>query len=770
MSEMLQREEQIFCDALEISNGSEREKFIRDQCGDDQALFRRVHQLLRMHQTAGRILDGTTFDVASAEAETVSLPQEGEIIGNYKLLQEIGEGGMGVVFMAEQLKPVRRKVALKIIKIGMDTRRVVARFEAERQALALMEHPCITKVLDAGSTENGRPYFVMELVRGKAITQFCDEKRLSVRNRLEIFEQICQAAEHAHQKGIIHRDLKPTNIMVTSNDGQPLPKIIDFGIAKATGDRLTDKTLFTNYGEMVGTPLYMSPEQAEMNDSDVDIRSDIYSLGVLLYELLTGTTPFADLKKKSLHAIREAIRSRDPQIASTRIMNLGSTLEQAAKDRGTDSRSLHRFIKGDIDWILVKCLCRKREDRYQSAGELAREIRRHLDGEPVEAAAPTVSYRLRKFAVRHKAAVSIAAILGFILLGSTVFSSYMAVRANELAQEAKANELRANELAQEAKANELRANELAQEAKANESRAVDAEKKLAEKMKQVAEDRDQKANLARLYGIELNEAEAAAMHNQRQFERLLNRQQKNFRSQSPSRSWLGNRSSTAPENSKMYVFPARNIARRQSSYQVVEKAPVDPDLLSDSKTEVLIPGAEQVRPGAKNRQKQMKMAIKQDHDVEHLNIVVLGDDLGKARAEYLQNLCETHKKRFGEKDPVAVNAMVQYGECLANQEQWEESEKVLKQTLHLILNNKYKNGDLHTGPVRLNLAKIYVGQGKDKHAEQQLLMWKTENQLGQAPPRIRKTIETIELQLKRLKNRKSRLEKLEDKLNQSKQK
>ncbi len=740
MGEMIQREEQIFCDAIEITDREQRAEFIRQQCGDDQSLYRRIQQLLRMHQTDGKILDGTTYASNGAKAETVSIPHAGESIGNYKLLQEIGEGGMGVVFMAEQSEPVRRKVAVKIIKIGMDTRRVVARFESERQALALMDHPCITKVLDAGSTESGRPYFVMELVRGKTITQFCDEKRLSVRQRLRIFEQICQAVEHAHQKGIIHRDLKPSNIMVTSNDGQPLPKIIDFGIAKATGDRLTDKTLFTNYGEMIGTPLYMSPEQAEMTESDVDTRSDIYSLGVLLYELLTGTTPFADLKKKSFHAIRDAIRSRDPQIASTRVMNLGDTLEKAAHDRGTDARSLHRFIKGDVDWILVKCLGRKRENRYQSAGELAREIRRHLDGEPVEAAAPTVSYRLRKFIVKHKAPVTIAAILGFILLGSTVFSSYMAIRANDLATQAKLNE----------------------------QRAVEAEQKLAEKMQQVQLDRDRKAELARRWGIELGEAEAAAIYNEEQYRKLYERQQRTSQQQQYWTQYLIPyiRNKNDKRQRQTRVHNIRGIARGQSMYRMAEKPRIN------SKNYPPVPSLHQIERANMgvdkiNQKKQMKIQSQQFADVNEVNIVIL-DDEEKAKAEYLKNLWVTHKKLFGEKDPIVVRVMAQYGECLANQKQWKESEKVLTETLDLMLCEENKGRDLPIGPVRLNLARTYSGQGKDEHAEKQILMWKAENKLQHLPPNVKKTLDTIDNQLRKLKGRKQRLNQLENKLRHSK--
>ena len=740
MGEIIQLEEQIFCDAIEISDPTERENFIREKCGSDSSLFQRILQLMKMHQTNGKILDGTTYDGTGALAETVSIPAEGDSIGNYKLLQEIGEGGMGVVFMAEQSRPVRRKVAVKIIKVGMDTRRVVARFESERQALAMMDHPCITKVLDAGSTDSGRPYFVMELVRGKTITQFCNEKRLSIRERLQIFEQICQAVEHAHQKGIIHRDLKPTNIMVTSNDGSPLPKIIDFGIAKATGDRLTDKTLFTNYGEMVGTPLYMSPEQAEMTDSDVDTRSDIYSLGVLLYELLTGTTPFSDLKKKSFHAIRDAIRSRDPQIASTRIMNLGDTLEKAAEDRGTDARSLHRFVKGDVDWILAKCLSRKRENRYQSAGELAREIRRHLDGEPVEAAAPTVSYRFRKFISKHRAPVTVAAVLGFILLGSSIFSSYMAVRANELAKQARSNELR----------------------------ALKAEKKLAEQYKEVRLDRDMKAELARRWGVELGEAEAAARYNEQQYRRLFERRQQ-FQIPSITEYLFSNRKERE-RKAKSKVQKIREISRSRLNYRTTQKPRLNSRRHAGERSLKMFQRMDTpATPSApatlaeKSAAKNIATVTTESVEPVELNIVVL-DDEQRARSEYLKNLCVTHRKLFGEKDPIVVNVMAKYGLCLTDQKQWKESEKVLEQTLQLMLCEENKDKNLPIGPVRLHLAQTYAAQGKDGNAEKQILQWKAENELKNVPDNVKQTLEILDKQLKKLKMRKKQLKQLQNQM------
>jgi serine/threonine protein kinase/tetratricopeptide (TPR) repeat protein len=370
------------------------------------------------------------------------------MIGPYKLLEQIGEGGFGVVFMAEQERPVSRRVALKVIKPGMDTRQVIARFEAERQALALMDHPNIAKVLDAGTTGEGardwglgtreeskvastpapspqplaphigRPYFVMELVRGIPITQFCDENCLSVPERLELFISVCHAVQHAHQKGIIHRDLKPTNVLVTLHDGKPVAKVIDFGVAKATGQRLTDRTLFTAFAQMIGTPLYMSPEQAEMSGLDVDTRSDIYSLGVLLYELLTGTTPFdkARLHEAAYDEIRRIIRHEEPPKPSTRISTLGQAAATTSTQRKSEPAKLRRLLRGDLDWIVMKCLDKDRNCRYETANGLARDIERYLTDEPVIARPPSTVYRFRKFARRQKTGLVLATVLTLALL------------------------------------------------------------------------------------------------------------------------------------------------------------------------------------------------------------------------------------------------------------------------------------------------------------------------------------------------------------------
>jgi len=412
-----------------------RDAFLKGACLGDPALHQRVEALVAAHDRPEPLPPSDApaakatikLDLAEAADEAV-----GKTIGRYKVLEKVGEGGCGVVYVAEQSEPVRRRVALKVIKLGMDTKQVVARFEAERQALAMMDHPNIAKVLDAGATETGRPYFVMELVRGIRITEYCDQASLTTNERIELFICVCQAIQHAHQKGIIHRDIKPSNILVTLHDGVPVPKVIDFGIAKATEGRLTDATVYTELHQFIGTPAYMSPEQAEMSGLDIDTRSDIYSLGVLLYELLAGSTPFdsKDLMADGLDQMRKMIREKEPVRPSTRFATLkGEELTTTAKRRSADTSKLIHQLKGDLDWIVMKCLEKDRRRRYDTATGLATDLTRHLNNEPVVARPPSAAYKFEKAFRRNKLAFAAGLAVAAALFLGIIASTLEAIRA-----------------------------------------------------------------------------------------------------------------------------------------------------------------------------------------------------------------------------------------------------------------------------------------------------------------------------------------------------
>jgi len=368
-------------------------------------------------------------------------------IGPYRILQVLGEGGMGVVYEAEQIEPVRRRVALKVMKLGMDTKEVVGRFEAERQALAVMDHPGIARVLDAGASDTGRPFFAMELVRGVPITDYCDTRRLTTRDRLELFLPVCHAIQHAHQKGVIHRDLKPSNVLITEVDGRPAAKVIDFGIAKAIGRHLTDKTLVTAYGQAMGTPAYMSPEQAEMSGLDVDTRTDIYSLGILLYELLVGTPPLDPLEVGLGTFIAQLVlRETDPPTPSTKVAALAARAKHLSANRGADPETLRRQMRGDLDWIVMKAIDKDRARRYETANGLARDIDRYLHDEPVVARPPSTRYRLGKFVKRHRGGVVVAGIFALAILVSSGVIAYLAVAATRARNVADQRRVQAEDL------------------------------------------------------------------------------------------------------------------------------------------------------------------------------------------------------------------------------------------------------------------------------------------------------------------------------------
>jgi serine/threonine protein kinase/tetratricopeptide (TPR) repeat protein len=432
MNDQSQREWAIFDAALQLPP-EQRAGYLKEACGNDAALGERVRTLLNADEQGDGPLDTPLLPNLK---ETIVLAEPahekpGDRISHYKILQQIGEGGCGVVYMAEQEKPVWRHVALKVIKQGMDTKNVIARFEAERQALALMEHPNIARVFDAGATESGRPFFVMELVRGKKITEYCDENRLTTEERLELFTQVCKAIQHAHQKGIIHRDIKPSNVLVTLHDVVPVPKVIDFGIAKATDRRLTDKTLFTAFEQVIGTPAYMSPEQAEMSGLDIDTRSDIYSLGVLLYELLTGRTPFDPQKLMAcgVDAMRRLIREQEPPKPSTCLSTmLDADLTTVARQRHAPTQKLIDLVRGDLDWIVMKSLEKDRTRRYESASSFAGDIEHYLNHEPVSARPPSSLYRLQKLVRRHKTLFAAGAAVAVAIVAGLVVSTYLFFR------------------------------------------------------------------------------------------------------------------------------------------------------------------------------------------------------------------------------------------------------------------------------------------------------------------------------------------------------
>ena len=468
MSAISQREEDLFDEARRIVDPTARAAFLDGACDGDPALRRRIDDLLKAESAAEEFFaEGRS--VVSAPGSGLPLPVRasgcdlpgeeaiGTRIGRYKLLEKIGEGGCGIVYMAEQEEPVRRRVALKIIKLGMETKSVIARFEAERQALAMMDHPNIARVFDAGATDRGPPYFVMELVRGVKITKYCDDNRLDARQRLDLFVQICHAIQHAHQKGIIHGDIKPSNIMVALHDGVPVPKVIDFGISKATEARLTDKLLFTAYALLIGTPGYMSPEQAQMGGVDIDTRSDIYSLGVLLYELLTGRTPFdaKELLAAGLDAMRKTLREKEPARPSARVATLErEDLKLAAEHRRTEPARLVSMLKGDLDWIVMKALEKDRARRYETANGLAMDIQRHLGDEPVIARPPSWRYRFLKLVRRNRVVFIAGSAVALALVSGMGASTWLFLKERDARHRAVAAEQQQARLRHEAELRE----------------------------------------------------------------------------------------------------------------------------------------------------------------------------------------------------------------------------------------------------------------------------------------------------------------------------
>lgn len=628
MNETVSYEEQIFLEAVSIECGEARDTFLQQACESDRDLRLRIEGMIAIHGYQDSVLDKTS-QTSFAPVEAKDPITTGTMIGPYKLLQQIGAGGMGVVFMAQQEEPVRRKVAIKVIRHGMDSKNVIARFEAERQALAIMNHPNISRIYDAGVTDSGRPYFVMELITGLPITRFCDKRKLTLQKRLELFQKVCHAVQHAHQKGVIHRDIKPSNIMVTQIEGAFSPKIIDFGIAKAINQSLTEKTLFTSYGNMVGTPEYMSPEQAELNGLDVDTCSDVYSLGVVLYELMTGTTPFYQLKDSGLRQFCDAICTKEPELASTRVNKLNDTLDKVTDNRGVAGRELKLFLRGDVDWILAKCLAKRREDRYATVADLASDIRRYLNGEPVLAAAPSRSYRVRKFLARHRLASTTVAILAASMLVTTLVSFAFATRA-----------INAEKLAN----SRLQDTELAQRLAENErDRALAAESKLRELERG---SRREAANAQALVRY-INHANSVPFCDE-------------------------------PETVDSALLASEIAAAESTDWQQVSpnQIGISPDgnmflAKNDEALTIEFPNGIDVR-AASDYQIHVKAVGRENRKCAEQVLVMVSDEL---------------EKRFGETDLFLVEPKMKLAEILMENEDWQEAERNLRETSNILKTN-----------------------------------------------------------------------------------
>lgn len=693
-------EERIFLAALELAPHVDRHEFLTKKCGGDTKLRMRIEELLAFHQRGDNILDDTSAGRLGSTADLDSIVA-GTSIGPYKLLQEIGVGGMGVVFMAEQTEPIRRKVAVKIIKLGMDTRNVIARFEAERQALAMMDHPNITKVFDAGMTTTGRPYFVMELVTGLAITDYCDREKLSLRDRIELFHQVCVGIKHAHQKGIIHRDLKPSNVMVTHYDGVPVPKIIDFGIAKAIDQSLTDKTLFTSYGNMIGTPEYMSPEQAEMSGQDIDTRADVYSLGVLMYELLTGTTPFSHWKKKGIHKICQAICYEEPELASTRVNNLVDTVKEISSNRSTDIRSLKRILRGDMDWILSKCMSKKRGERYESAADLARDVKRYLDGQPVEAVGPKLSYRTSKFVNKHKTAISFATVVLVAMCAATIVSTTFAFKATH------AEQLASNRLV-EVEQERDRAMAAEQRYKQERDRAKAAERNYKE--------------LERTSRIEVAAARALQKYNNTFSERRVQAHYPKRLIHRNGKAVFLSEGNDTVKSSANVVAVGRNV-RGGAEPHIVEIETTKGHLTANanpgpqSRTFQIVIGDTGTfkvnRAHGNNNDVHVVGKLVADSNRPHF---VIEDEQGPMKI--LQLLVNEQRELFGPDDEVVANTIIELGNEYLEREDWINAENQYREVRDML--KGHTSGDGRIAKVELMLSKALLNQDKTAAAKKTL--------------------------------------------------
>jgi serine/threonine protein kinase len=697
MSPSSEREEALFAEALARPE-SERAAFLDRACAGDATLRARLAALFDAHAAPSSALD-----------ELVTLPafrsdeRPGDQIGRYKLLEILGEGGCGIVYLADQKEPVRRRVALKVIKLGMDSVEVVARFEAERQALALMDHPNIANVLDAGTTDTGRPYFVMELVSGSRITAYCDEHRLSLTKRLELFIQVCHAIQHAHQKGIIHRDIKPSNILVTEVDGVPVPKVIDFGIAKATQGQLTDRTVLTAIAQFVGTPAYMSPEQAEFSGRDIDTRSDIYSLGVLLYEMIAGRPPFdpGPLLEAGLDEVRRHIREVEPPRPSTRLSTLTDAERAAiAQQRNTEPGRLSTLLRSDLDWIVMRCLEKDRTRRYDTANGLANDIQRYLNHEPVTASPPSAVYRLRKLVVRHKVFFASAAAVMFVLLAGSVVSTWQAVRAVRAERLASARlqaELTARQDADTQRklaVDRLGSAQAAQQEAEKARTHADEQRKVADEQRKVADEQRVRAEASL-------KAESAALRDSEQQKALAEKERR--RALAAEKSARDEAAISAAVNQ----FLQDDLLRQADSRAQAEAQSIpDPDL---KVRDALDRAAERVE-NRFQKQPLVEAAIR-----DTIGRTYLGLGAADKAAPQFERAVALRQTALGSDHPDTLSSMHYLGAAYTRLGRFAEAEATLTQTLEA---RKRTLGEeqIQTLATITNLAAVFRRQGRTEEA------------------------------------------------------